>query len=84
MRERERERGRLTCGSNKGKQEVKAEEGEVGSGLGLGNEVQESDVWKQGKREELGCDALGVNGRCPWINWQWQPAHDPSSFSASV
>lgn len=38
-----------------------AEDGEVWSSLGLGNEVQESHVGKQGKGEELRSDALGVN-----------------------
>lgn len=44
-------REKLTCGPNKGEQKVEAKEGEVGGSLGLGNEVQEADVGKQGERK---------------------------------
>lgn len=67
-----------TGGSDEGEQEVEPEQGQARGGLGFREEVQEAEVREQGEREQLGRDALRIDGRSPRIHRQQPPARDHS------
>lgn len=58
----------FTRSPDEGQQEVEAEEGELGGGVGLGDEVQKAQVREEGGREELRGHALRVHGGRPRVN----------------
>ncbi|KAG6536968.1 hypothetical protein ZIOFF_002046 [Zingiber officinale] len=55
-----------TSGSDESEQEIEAEKGEFGRGVGFGDVIEEAQVGEEGYGEELGGDALGVESGRPW------------------